>query len=183
MALYISLLRGINVSGQKLIKMAALKKMYEDLGYKDVATYLQSGNVVFQSSITDEKHLEEMITAAIAQNFGFEVQVFVLKRDAWERLAASNPFAQDPDKAIESLYVTLLRDAVPEASINKLSKWMTNGEEAVIDQKVIYLYYPNGYGKTKLSNNAVESAFKCVATTRNWKTTLSLLSMIQNQEE
>jgi uncharacterized protein (DUF1697 family) len=179
---YISLLRGINVSGQKIIKMEVLRKMFEYLDFSNVSTYLQSGNVVFHSTITDTRHLSEMISNEINRSFGFEVQVFILSEEAWRKIAEENPFAKDIEKDISALYVTFLSDDAPENALDKLSRWMTNGEEAFIHQKTVYLYYPNGYGKTKLSNNEIERALKCIATTRNWKTTLSLLSMIQDKE-
>lgn len=182
MPYFISLLRGINVSGQKLIKMDILRKIYEYLGFTDVSTYLQSGNVVFHSALTDTRLISEMISSEINRSMGFEVQVFILSSEAWRQVAEANPFAKDIEKDIAALYVTFLSDDAQKNALDKLYKWMTNGEEAFIHQKTVYLYYPNGYGKTKLSNNEIERALKCSATTRNWKTTLSLLSMIQDKE-
>ena len=95
MATYISILRGINVSGKKLIKMDALKAMYEQLGFQNAITYVQSGNVVFSSEIEDSKELEQLIKTKIKEVFDFEVPIIVLTKDELAEIVANNPFSKD----------------------------------------------------------------------------------------
>lgn len=104
MTTYISLLRGINVSGHKPVKMEALRKLYEELGYKNVSTYLQSGNVVFTAK-GNEKKLEHKISQQIELDFGFQVPVIVLTIDKLKKVIGNNPFLK---KDAAFLHVTFL---------------------------------------------------------------------------
>lgn len=177
MTTYISILRGINVSGQKLIKMDALKKMYESLNFKDIQTYVQSGNVVFVASEMETKVLEKMISSTIETEFGFEVPTIVLDVNTLKNIIDGNPFAKDKTKDSSFLHITFLAD--PPKAFDKESiehKKLIN-EEIEFTPNAIYLYCPNGYGKTKLNNNFFESKLNVNATTRNWKTANELLKL------
>jgi len=174
---YISILRGINVSGQKLIKMDALKSMYTNLHFENVKTYVQSGNVIFRAKNNDPKILERSISSQIKADWGFEVPVIVLDAVSLKTIIEDNPLAKDSLKDASFLHITFLSD--PPAKFDKesiLAKRQPN-EEIVFTSKAIYLYCPNGYGKTKLNNNFLESKLKVTATTRNWKTTNELLKL------
>lgn len=177
MTTYISILRGINVSGQKLVKMDALKNMYEKLSFENIQTYVQSGNIIFSSEQCDVKNLEKTISSQIKSDFGFEVPVIVLNVETLKIIIEDNPFAKDTSKDISFLHVTFLADnpiLIDKESI--LDKKLSN-EEIEFTSKAIYLYCPNGYGKTRLNNNFLETKLKVTATTRNWKTTIELLKL------
>ncbi|MBS4033989.1 MAG: DUF1697 domain-containing protein [Ignavibacterium sp.] len=169
MPTYIALLRGINVSGQKLIKMTDLKELFEALGFQNVQTYIQSGNVIFSSKEKSLDKLESIISTAIRKKFGFDAVVIVITPEVLEYILENNPFIKKI-MAIERLYVTFLSDTPSEENINKLGAINYSPEEYIIDQKIIYLHFPNGAGKVKLSNNLFESKLKVDATTRNLKT-------------
>ena len=177
MTTYISILRGINVSGQKLIKMDALKKMYENLKLENVRTYVQSGNVIFSSRETDLKKLENKISQQIEKDFGFLVPVIVLTAEALQYVIEHNPFAKGTTKDIAFLHVTFLADQPKEFDKKSIEDKRLEGEEIQFSKNAIYLYCPNGYGNTKLNNNFLESRLKVKATTRNWKTTNELLKI------
>lgn len=173
MQLYIALLRGINVSGQKIIKMDQLKLMFENLGFQRVSTYVQSGNVRFESLTTNECALSERLSAQIKSDFGYEVPVIVLSRDTLQKIIETNPFSHlEP----AHLYVTFLASQPDDFDQEILLNKRQEGEALHFADHAIYLYCPNGYGKTKLSNNYIESKLKVVATTRNWKTSNILLN-------
>ncbi|MBK9246698.1 MAG: DUF1697 domain-containing protein [Ignavibacteria bacterium] len=176
---YISLLRGINVSGQKLIKMDALRAMYESLGFNLVRTYLQSGNVLFQSPAEITAELATLITDKIASTFGFEVFVLVISPQTLQEIILNCPFTKDQDKELSSCYVTYL-ERMPDTSNHEsiIAKKLPQDEISFTD-KAVYLYCPKGYGTTKLSNNRIESKLKVKATTRNWKTTVELMRMAE----
>lgn len=177
MATYISFLRGINVGGHKLIKMDALRNMFESLKFKDVKTYVQSGNVVFSFNKTDLKELEGSITRQIEKDFGHIVPVIVLTKEKLQKIIEQNPFSKDPEKDSSFLHLTFLADIPKEYNQEIFEKMKQVGEEIQFNENAIYLYCPNGYGKTKLNNNFIESNLKVKATTRNWKTTNELLNI------
>ena len=175
---YISLLRGINVSGKNSIKMDALKKVFETLKSKNVSTYIQSGNVVFEHNETDLKALEKKIAARILSDFGLEVPVLVLTGQKLKQVVDDNPFANDKPKDISFLHVTFLSERPADNKTESIQDSKTEFEEIAFGDNAIYLYCPNGYGRTKLNNNFLENKLKVQATTRNWKTTLKLLEMV-----
>lgn len=177
MQTYILILRGINVSGQKLIEMAALRSMFEKMGFKDVNTYLQSGNIVFNTEAVEVHQLEQMIYRQIKADLGLEVPVIVMSHAQLHQAINQNPFLSDPTKAPSFLHLTFLASA-PEAFDQEGIERKIQGDEAIcFSDRVIYLYCPNGYGRTKLTNNFLESRLKVTATTRNWKTVNELQIM------
>ncbi len=178
MTSFISLLRGINVSGHNMIKMAELKKLYESLGFRNVTTYIQSGNVIFQSGKDDSGSVEAAIERAIERKFGFPVTVIARKPAELAGIIKANPFSGS-DKIDETrLYVTLLKTkpapevvkALQPAAARSTDQYKITGSE-------VYLYCPNGYGRTLLSNTFFEKQLKVKATTRNWKTVNTLYAM------
>ncbi|MDI9355683.1 MAG: DUF1697 domain-containing protein [Chitinophagaceae bacterium] len=177
MITYISILRGINVSGQKLIKMDYLKKMYENLHFENIQTYIQSGNVIFLSKEKDYKKIEKTISSQIKIDFGFEVPVIVLNVETLETIIENNPFTKDKLKDISFLHVTFLADRPALLDQESITEKKQENEEIKCTPQAIYLYCPNGYGKTKLNNHYLETKLKVIATTRNWKTTNELLKL------
>jgi uncharacterized protein (DUF1697 family) len=174
---FVSLLRGINVSGQKRVLMPELKSMYETLGFTRVTTYVQSGNVVFESDRLEETQIAPTIEAEIARIFGFPVSVIVRGRDDLRRILAANPFIERKNIDTKRLYVTFLRDLPSlELSSNLITPPESDDEFLEIG-KEIFLYCPGGYGRTKLSNNYFEKKLWVIATTRNWNTVKALSEM------
>jgi uncharacterized protein (DUF1697 family) len=169
MTKFIALLRGINVSGQKQIKMPDLKSLFEESGFQNFETYIQSGNVIFTSKEKLPEKLEQKISLAIKRKFGFDVQIIVLTPEEIEYVLNNNPFIKKK-KQSEKLYVTFLAKSPSNENINKLNAIDYSPEEYIIDGRYIYLFVPNGYGKAKLNNNFFESKLNVSATTRNWKT-------------
>jgi uncharacterized protein (DUF1697 family) len=176
MTTYISLLRGINVSGQKSIKMADLKALYEQLNFTNVTTYIQSGNVLFTTSETNVKQLEQTIAQAITAHYGFTVPVMVITKAMLYNIITTTPFTTKP---IECLHITLLAKAPIPALIAAIPSTAYGVDECIVQHNCVYLYCPNGYGRTKLSNTFFEAKFKTQATTRNWKTITTLYTMLQ----
>jgi uncharacterized protein (DUF1697 family) len=173
METYISILRGINVGGHKLIKMAALTKLYEDLGFTKVKTYIQSGNVVFQSKQTDDLK-ESLISEKITEVFSFEVPVIVMKIKDIDVVFKNNPFILKKKYDVSFLHVTFFSQQPKQVDIDKISGVFGNDEFAFFE-KAVYLYCPDSYSKSKLTNSFFENKLKVSATTRNWKTTAELV--------
>lgn len=165
---YLALLRGINVSGQKLIKMADLRKILEASGLDQVETYVQSGNVFFSTEIRDRSVLQDLIRDSIKKEYGFEVPVLVKTPVEIEAILNNNPHIQngkDPDRN----YITLLFSIPENQRIEELKKVRFEPEEYIIDKDVIFFFSPNGYGRAKMNNNYFENKLDVMATTRNWK--------------
>lgn len=177
---YICILRGINVSGHKIIKMDELKNMFQKLKFNEVQTYIQSGNVIFKSEEINTKQLEEIIHSKILEVFGFEVPVLVKSSQDLKTIFESNPFLQNRSEDIAKLHVTFLSDIPTKDRIDKLSEQTYDSDEYQIMNDVVYLFCPiNSYGNTKLSNQFLESKLKLNATTRNWKTLSQLISLLK----
>jgi uncharacterized protein (DUF1697 family) len=195
MKTYISILRGINVSGQKKILMADLKKLYESLGFINVQTYIQSGNIIFDYQNKENNNNNEITLAEIQQNislqiadkiaeqYDFQVPVIIRNVEEMESCIKNNPFIgkyADLDK----FHVSFLSQIPTESNIDKLNDKAKEGyfgdDEYLILGKEVYLYCPNGYGITKLSNNFLENKLKVIVTTRNWKTVNELLRIAKN---
>ncbi|WP_297099114.1 DUF1697 domain-containing protein [uncultured Draconibacterium sp.] len=182
MKTYVAILRGINVSGKNKIKMDALKSSFSSLGFEQVQTYIQSGNVVFKYQEMSSEDLAELINKQILDDFGFDVPVLVLDSVQLETIVKNNPFVGDESKEVQFLHVTFLKETPKNVNNEKINSYVKAEEEFEVSECAVYLYCPHGYGKTKLNNNFFESQLKVTATTRNWKTTLKLLEMANKTE-
>ena len=180
MKIYIAILRGINVSGHKLIKMEAFRKMLEELDFKNVKTYIQSGNAVFQFKETDTSKIEKKIAKKIQEVFGFEVPVMVKELDEIKIVFKNNPFLNKRKEDLTRLHVTFLNGEPAKENVDKIKEGNYVPDEFIFSGNNVYLFCPDGYGNTKLNNNFFENKLKLVATTRNWKTIGELVSMGEN---
>lgn len=177
MTKFVALLRGINVSGQKQIKMSELKSLFEDLNFTKVQTYIQSGNVIFESNTNDKISLGGKIEKKIKEKFGFDVKVILKTCAELEYILNNNPFLKKQKTNPDSVYVTFLSEEPSSINVKKLKEVNYNSEEYFIDGKTIYVFLPNSYGKAKLNNNFFESKLKVQTTTRNWKTVNKLVEL------
>jgi uncharacterized protein (DUF1697 family) len=177
---YVAMLRGINVGGSKPVKMEALRASFEALGFKNVRTYVQSGNVVFEAKERAAAPLVPKLVAQIKRDFGFDVPVLVLAAAELARLVDENPFVKQRGVDPTKLHVTFLAGAPAAAGLKKMEGVSSGRDSFRCVGQTIYLACPDGYGNTKLSNNAFERALGAPATTRNWKTVTTLAAMSSN---
>lgn len=175
--IYISLLRGINVSRQKSIKMHELRETYSKLDFHNITTYLQSGNVIFETQLTNPSGIEQLITNQIKHDFGYDIPVLVLNAEYFDNVYQNNPLYNDASKDQSFFHVTFLASKPNIINLDEIEAKQQEGEEFFIENRTVYLYCPNGYGKTKLTNNFFESKLKVSATTRNWKTITELVKL------
>lgn len=179
---YISILRGINVSGNRKILMKDLKVLFEKLGFLKVETYIQSGNVVFESDLKwSNADLEVKIQQAIIETFGFDVPVIVRSADEWAKSIANNPFWKEEDADIDRLHLTCLKEVPSPELLEKIKLFQFLPDRYEIIGKDVFIFCAAGYGTSKLTNPFFESKLKVPATTRNWKTVLKLHEMINFQ--
>ena len=174
---YIALLRGINVSGQKLIKMADLRKHLAELPFESIQTYIQSGNIVFQSEIDSKSELENLIHNKIKEKYGFEVPTLVKAPNDFIKALEKNPFKAEESEDPKRLYLTFLSKPPDKDKMTALRDFDYSPEKYVIDGDLVFFFSPHGYGKAKMNNNFFEQKLKVSATTRNWKTVHILLEM------
>lgn len=172
---YIVLLRGINVSGARKVPMADLKKACQQAGFQNVQTYIQSGNVVFDSGETNKQNLETKIQELIAETFGFnDVPVIVRTVDEWEDSIAQNPFLKEEIVDIDRLHLTFLKELPKSEMLEKIKGFQFLPDRYEIIGKNVFVFCAAGYGTSKLTNPFFESKLKVQATTRNWKTVMKL---------
>ena len=180
MTSYISILRGINVGGHNPVKMEALRQLYTELGYSDIQSYIQSGNVIFRSALTDPHYLEKSIQEKFFEVFGWNVSLLVLSSEELKTALVNNPFIKDELKNTAFMHLTFLSGIPEKTHLEKIHAGHYLPDEFYISGKTIYLYCPTGYGNTKLSNTFFENKLNLTATTRNLKTSSVLLSMAEN---
>jgi len=160
--------------------MVDLAKLFESLRFKNVRTYVQSGNVVFHSDPADASTIAEKIEKKIRQAYGFEVNVIIRTSDELEKIISRNPLAKE--KETDRLHVTFLAEVPDERLASGLDIKKEKNEKFIITGREIYLYCPNGYGRTKLNNTTFEKKLKIIATTRNWNTTNKLLEIAKSEK-
>lgn len=177
MQTYICLLRGINVSGQKKIKMIALKASFEALGFLDVVTYIQSGNIVFKYDAVDKKTIQDKIHQMLLKEFGFEVTVIIRTPEELQYVITNNPFEKDLTKDPKKFYVVFLQEVPSKENIEILASYNYSPEAYVLDDKLIFYYAANGAGNAKMSNNFFENKLKVRASSRNWRTVNKLVEL------
>ena len=175
---YIALLRGINVSGHNKIKMADLKQLFLNLNFQNIRTYIQSGNVLFQSEEKSKSKIKATIFEAIKNKFGYDIKVIVITRDDIKKVFNSNPFLENRTPDITKLCVTFLSNNPNADGLDQLEEIANKSEdEFIINGKFVYLHCPSSFAKTKLTNNLFERKLKIDATSRNWKTITKLVEL------
>jgi uncharacterized protein (DUF1697 family) len=182
MPTYLALLRGINVSGKKIIKMEELRNLMETVGYTNVKTYIQSGNVIFGSTTRSKEKVAASVEALIEGHYGFDVTVFILDAKDVEKAVDNNPFVsqREPEGAgSKKLYVTFLSEIPSHENMQKLHEAPIGHDLIEVVDNVLYFKLQTKASESKLSNNLIESKLKLRATTRNWNVTLKLLELLQ----
>lgn len=179
MTTFVSLFRGINVGGNHKIKMDELKEMHESLGLRDVLPYIQSGNVVFTSDDADPVRLRRQIEDGFEKKFGFHAEVIVRTSDELRDIIEKNPFQGQQSKESKWVVVMFLAAHPDNKAQEDLLKTYVGPEELFIIGKELYIYYPQGIGRSKLSGSFIEKKLKTSGTARNWNTILKLQELIQ----
>ncbi len=174
---YVALLRGINVGGQKLIKMEALRKALQRLPIKNVSTYIQSGNIIFESENRNIEQLQQQISELIKSEFGFDVKVVVVTSADLQKIIENNPFIDRKIDDPAQPYVSILSETPSATALQSLRKTDFGKDEWVSHERWLYILYESA-GQTKLSNSAIEKILEVSATSRNWKTIGKLFEML-----
>jgi uncharacterized protein (DUF1697 family) len=179
---YLALLRGINVGGHNKVAMSDLRDLAAGLGHDDVATYIQSGNLLFSTAETDPAKLAEVLELEIAARLGVRPAVVVVSAAELAQVIASNPFpAEENPKCLHAVFrrdvpdpadVAAVADAVQQA------RRAGQGDDAVIVGRTLYLHTPDGLGRSDLAARLLNSRKQAVGTARNWATVTKLMAML-----
>ena len=179
----ISMLRGVNLGPHNRIKMDALRALYQSLKLEDARTYVQSGNVIFRTKEKNIAGLAKKIQAAIERKFGFGPAVVLRTANELRDAIAANPFADRRDVEPAKLLVTfLVGEPGPEAR-PRLASLKGHPEELHLKGRELYLYFPNGVGKSKLPWSQVEKLLHTNGTARNWNSVINMLKIAEELED
>ena len=176
---YVALLRGINVGGRNKLPMADLRGIFAEAGCAAVQTYIQSGNVVFSASKDLADRVPDIVAEAIHQRFGFETAIVVRSREELREIAASNPFDTSGDPRL--LHVAFLQDTPDAEAVALLDPVRSPPDAFAVRGRNVYLHYPNGVARSKLTNEYLASQLQTASTMRNWRTVLTLLEMAESR--
>jgi uncharacterized protein (DUF1697 family) len=181
MTTHLALLRGINVSGHNMIKMEALKTTLEAIGFQNVQTYIQSGNVFVDTEEENASKVGFLIKQEIFKVFGHEVPIVVIAKEDLEACFKNNPFLKEKEIDIKKLYVAFISIALQSTSINDLKISQFKPDEASIDGSRIFIKYAVGAGKTRFDQKYIEKKLNVTATIRNWNTVTQLLQLYEER--
>ncbi len=174
---YISLLRGINVSGQKKIKMADLRDILEKLGFFNIRTYIQSGNLVFDVEGLSSDQISERINKEIRKEYDFDVGTWTRQREEFIDIVSANPYNSVDENDHKQIYFVFLCQQPSIDLVRQLELEYFENEQFKITPECIYLRCLKGYGKAKCNNNFFENRLKVEATTRNLRTVRTLIEI------
>ncbi|MEA3002256.1 MAG: hypothetical protein QOH81_1044 [Sphingomonadales bacterium] len=175
MAKFVALLRAVNVGGRKL-PMAELKALCGALGWEGAATYIQSGNIVFEAK-GKSAALETALESAIEEKFGLDVPVIVRTAGEWRAIAAGNPFADAAEKEPNRVLLGLAQRRLAPGAAAAIAAKAAAGERVEAVGEALWFHYPEGVGTSKLTPSLIDRAAGSHVTARNWRTVTTLLEM------
>jgi uncharacterized protein (DUF1697 family) len=181
MTTHLALLRGINVSGHNMIKMDALKTTLENIGFENVQTYIQSGNVFVDTPEESAAKVGFMIKQEIYKVFGHDVPVVMIGKQDLEACFRNNSYLKEQEADLKKIYVAFISTTLKSESINELKISQFKPDVAMIDGSRIYIKYAVGAGKTRLDQKYIEKKLNVTATIRNWNTVTQLLKMYEER--
>ena len=182
MQTHLALLRGINVSGHNMIKMEILKTTLQNIGFQNVQTYIQSGNVFVDTDEENPAKVGFLIKQEIYKTFGYDVPIIVIDQSDLANCLTNNPYLKDKDLDTKKLYVAFVSVLLNKDSINQLKVSQFKPDEVHIDGSWIYIKYAVGAGKTRLDQKYIEKKLNCVTTIRNWNTVNQLRKMYDEKQ-
>lgn len=177
MPIYISMLRGINVGGHNMVAMSKLREMFETLGFEQVRTHIQSGNVIFKAAKSSTLGLSRRIQEEIQSEFGFPVSVITRTPEEVGKVIRNNPFQKESRTDPAKVHVAFLAQAPQADAVKKLEALATASEQLRHSGSEIYLCYRDGMGRAKLTGSVLERVLAVTATARNWNTVNRLYEM------
>jgi uncharacterized protein (DUF1697 family) len=183
MPVLISMLRGVNLGPHNRMKMDALRSVYESLKLEEPRTYVQSGNVIFRTKEKDLAKLALKIQDAIEKKFKCRPEVILRTTEELKKAIAATPFADRPNLEPGKILVTFLAAAPPREAAASLAKFKDYPEELHLKGREMYIYFPNGAGRSKVPWSSVEKLLRVTGTARNWNSVTKMLEMAEEMEK
>lgn len=180
MARWIALLRGINVGGHRKVPMTELRALAAGIGWRNVETYIQSGNLVFAAA-GDAHVLAAKLERAIERRFGFAIDVVVRSAVQWARLTAGNPFRVEMEKAPDRVMLLLTKRSPVAGGVAALAQRAAAGEQVAAVGEAVWIHCPEGMGRSKLTPALLDRLLGSPATARNWRTVVALKEMAETE--
>jgi uncharacterized protein (DUF1697 family) len=182
MPIYIAMLRGINIGPHKRMKMDKLRACCEGLGFADVKTYIQSGNVIFKTPKLSPAALATKLGECIVKDFGFSAEVISRSREEMKAIIDHNPFMKERGIDLSKLHVLFLSGSASVAALKKLRELTLAPDRTHTSGKEIYFYFPNGVSGSSLWKHPLDRVLSLPVTMRNWKTVTALYQMAMEVE-
>ncbi len=176
-ATHIALLRAINVGGHKKVAMGDLRDFMAGLGFRDVRSLLQTGNLVFGSEARTNADLERVLETEARKRLDLDTDFFVRSSKEWDAVIAQNPFPDEAESDPSHLVVMLLKDAPAAAAVSALQASIQGPEIVKSDARQLYVVYPAGIGRSRLTNKLIEDRLDTRCTGRNWNTVLKIAAL------
>ena len=177
---FIALLRGINVGGHKPVAMSALKDLLAELGFHDARSILQSGNLIFRSNPRDSTELENLLEAEASKHLGLQADFLIRSANEWRKIVARNPFRKEAEADPGHLLVMFLKSAPKPGNVKAAQDAIVGRETLRADGRQIYIVYPDGIGRSRLTNVLLEKKLGTRGTARNWNTVLKLAALVDD---
>ena len=178
MASHVALLRAVNVAGHAMVSMSDLRDVFTQLGLSDVRSLLQSGNLVFDSSARAAPRLERLLETELRARLALQTDVFVRTAEQWRAVVANNPCPDEAARDPSHLLAVFLKDAPGAPSVKALQAAVVGPEIVKADGQQLYIVYPNGIGRSRLTSTLIEKKLGTRATGRNWNTVLKLAALV-----
>jgi uncharacterized protein (DUF1697 family) len=181
MTTYIALLRGINVGGNKMVSMADLRALFTKLGFEDVKTLLQSGNVVFRARTQPPAKLEALLEAEVARRLGVSCDFHVRTADEWRAIVKGNPYGAEAKRDPAHVHVTCFKRPLDKAKVKTVQGEITGREVLQCDGRHLYMVFPDGMGTSKATPLVAKRLPG--GTARNWNTVMKLASLVSPAQD
>jgi uncharacterized protein (DUF1697 family) len=175
--IHIALLRGVNVGGHRTVAMSDLRDLITDLGFSDARTLLQSGNLVFRGNGSGGAALEQLLETEAAKRLGLEADFLIRSAEEWKDVVARNPFPKEAERDPSHLVVMFLKSAVNLKTVSAVQAAIAGRETIRADRRQMYIVYPDGIGRSRVSNVFLEGKLGIRGTARNWNTVLKLAAL------
>lgn len=174
---FVALLRGVNVGGRTTLPMARLQQLFSELGFSRARTLLQSGNAVFEASRTPTARLEALFDREIRSRLSFETEFFVRSASEWERIVHDNPFPAEAEADPSHLVMYCLKQAPTAGAVRAMRAAVVGPEVVEARERQLYVYFPDGQGRSKLTGGSIEKLLATRGTARNWNTVLKIAAL------
>jgi uncharacterized protein (DUF1697 family) len=180
MAVFIALVRGINVGGHKPVAMSDLRDMLTGLGCSDVRSILQSGNLIFRSDARADSRFEHLLETEAEKRLGLRADFIARSATEWKEVVARNPFRKEAERDPSHLVVMFLKSPTNAKDVKALQASIVGRETVHADGRNLYIVYPDGIGRSRLTNTFLETKLGIRGTGRNWNTVLKLAALADN---